>query len=334
MQLGSQHGAGFVPHFHLLGIPVVVRPWFVLTAFVFASSAKSWGQALGVGALFSISLLLHELGHALTSKSLGYKPLIELRAMGGVTWFLTGRPDKPPHSLMIALSGPAVSVALALVGYAIERQTAEGYMHSAGVWIAGMNGLWAVINMLPILPLDGGEALLAIGSSWFGRRAASPMRLWSIATSMVVAIAGFVHAMPIVGVIGLGFAMSNYVGWKNADALAMLERASRDAAVVLAGAEQRLAAGDGQGAAQLAESVLRGPLLPPERLQAARLLCFALVVDEQWGRYARVMDAFGVMLSDEDLQKIETALISLERESELRRLRELRVMRGAPDIFG
>jgi hypothetical protein len=72
--------------FTLADIPVDVQPAFVLVA---AVSAFQYRDAVG-GAIrltvVALSVLWHELGHALTMRSFGRRPRIELVAMGGSRW--------------------------------------------------------------------------------------------------------------------------------------------------------------------------------------------------------------------------------------------------------
>lgn len=140
------------------------------------------------GALFGLlmvallfgSVLLHELGHALTARALGIPVReIQLLPFGGVA--VLGRPViNPGHELLIAVMGPVVNVLIA-IGLAFvaaatgmaERLSPAMMLLAIGepsldgvlLWLIQVNGLLALFNMLPAFPLDGGRvarALLAL----------------------------------------------------------------------------------------------------------------------------------------------------------------------------
>ena len=90
---------------------------------------------------------------------------ITLWMLGGITE-LDGEPPDAPADLRIAVAGPAVSVAVAgvFLGAAMAVRCAGGpaVVTAALVWLALMNGMIAVFNMLPGAPLDGGRVLRAV----------------------------------------------------------------------------------------------------------------------------------------------------------------------------
>lgn len=135
-----------------------------------ASPANSawvyWAVAVAAAVVFLASLLVHELAHALVARR--YRvPVgsITLWMLGGMTE-LGGEPPSARADLRIALAGPVVSLAegglLAGVAVAVEAGGGPGVVVAGVGWLALMNGLLGVFNLLPGAPLDGGRVLRAV----------------------------------------------------------------------------------------------------------------------------------------------------------------------------
>jgi Zn-dependent protease len=125
---------------------------------------------------FFLSLILHELGHALVARRNGLKVLgIELWALGGMTRTM-GAPQGPGAQFRIAAAGPAVTLAViaasALAGAFFPArdhflQVLEGSVHTTPfvVWLSlllTLNVLVLAINLIPAFPLDGSQISQAV----------------------------------------------------------------------------------------------------------------------------------------------------------------------------
>lgn len=118
--------------------------------------------AVVAAVLFLLSILLHELGHALRARRDGLAiEGITLWLLGGVARFRGGFPSAGAE-LRIALAGPAVSLLLAVlfIGLALVPGM-PGEVVAVAEYIGYINALLLVFNMLPALPLDGGRVLRA-----------------------------------------------------------------------------------------------------------------------------------------------------------------------------
>lgn len=159
------------------GVPIMVAPsWLligVLLTLVYGpiiddlvddiSGSTAYASALGFSILFALCILAHELGHTLVCLALGYPvKRVVLFLLGGVSE-LEGEARRARHELVIAASGPLVSVAIA--GAAFGGYTATDPRSLFGVLLALLawsNVVLAAFNLLPGLPLDGGRILRAV----------------------------------------------------------------------------------------------------------------------------------------------------------------------------
>ena len=121
------------------------------------------GMALAAALLFFLSVLAHELGHALQAQREGMEiDGITLWLFGGVARF-KGMFPSAGAELRIALAGPAVSLALGIlfVAFAWVTDLPEA-VDGVAAWLGFTNLILLVFNLLPALPLDGGRVLRAL----------------------------------------------------------------------------------------------------------------------------------------------------------------------------
>src|SRR5882672_10962976 len=92
----------------ILGIPTKLEgSFFVLSFFLAASRGRNLPLLLEWLLVVFVSVLLHELGHALVARKFGLSPSIKLYSMGGLTSWTTAVNLTPPKHLLISLAGPA-----------------------------------------------------------------------------------------------------------------------------------------------------------------------------------------------------------------------------------
>lgn len=130
------------------------------------SAIVYWTVAAAAALVFLGSLLVHELAHALVARRNGVGVRsITLWMLGGMAE-LDGEPPNAGADLRIALAGPAASLAEAVVfggvALGIGRGGGPAVAAAAAAWLAVMNGMLAVFNLLPGAPLDGGRILRAV----------------------------------------------------------------------------------------------------------------------------------------------------------------------------
>ena len=140
-----------------------------------------WIVAAVAGLLFYVSLLSHEMGHAVVARRLGVKVEgITLWIFGGVAR-LRGDAATPGAEVKIAVAGPLVSLVLAVVfgaaTFALDATGGPPLIEGACAWLAGSNAMLLLFNLIPAFPLDGGRLLRA----WLWQRSGDRYRATSSA---------------------------------------------------------------------------------------------------------------------------------------------------------
>jgi Zn-dependent protease len=158
--------------FSLFGIPVRVHPFFWLFSLVMGWSPHSPQLMLiWVGCVF-VSILVHELGHALTAQYFGWQPHIVLYSFGGYASFDPTWGHSTARSILVTLAGPGAGFVLFGLVVGIEMLLAHQGVHLSFLarvafrdmeWI---NLWWGVMNLLPVYPLDGGQICRAALGHW------------------------------------------------------------------------------------------------------------------------------------------------------------------------
>lgn len=140
------------------------------------STRTYWVAGACGAAVLLASLLAHELAHAIVARRAGVEVLdVTLWLFGGVTR-LGGQATTPRTALRIAIAGPATSLSLAALfaaaGMEFRILGAGPIVVAVAFWLAGINGLLGLFNLLPGAPLDGGQVLRA----WLWQRHGDPAR--------------------------------------------------------------------------------------------------------------------------------------------------------------
>jgi stage IV sporulation protein FB len=153
--------------FSLFGIPVEIQPFFwislaLLGGALGADSYKDVFRVLLFVLAGFISILVHELGHALTARYFKAQPHIVLQAFGGYAAYSGVRMTRT-RSFLVTAAGPAIQIALGAVVYGLLTfiPPLPGDAASFLGMLLLISWFWAVLNLLPVIPLDGGQMLNA-----------------------------------------------------------------------------------------------------------------------------------------------------------------------------
>jgi len=196
------------------GVDVLVRAsWLLvagLIAVLLAPRVESVAPGLGVwkyvaglafAVLLYLSVLLHEMSHALMAKRFGLPVRsITLHFLGGVTE-IEGEPDTPGREFGVSVVGPLTSIVVGGVFLALWFVTPDGLLLLAVEGLAGANLIVGVLNLVPGLPLDGGRVLRAavwkvtgnqhqgtIVAGWGGRVVALLALAWPVAQELLFTV--------------------------------------------------------------------------------------------------------------------------------------------------
>jgi Zn-dependent protease/predicted transcriptional regulator len=218
--LGRVAGVPLRVHWSVVIIMALIA--WGLTSSVFPQSypgRPEWAYVVtGVAAavVFLLALLAHEAAHAVVARRDGVQvQSITLWLFGGVAQ-LDGEADDPGAELRIAGAGPLVSLLLGLAFLALAAVLAaagvQGLLVGALSWLAWINLLLAVFNVLPGAPLDGGRLLRAALWKWRGDRAWAAVAASRAgrALGMVLIAVGLAEFFLSTAVGGLWLAL---VGW-------------------------------------------------------------------------------------------------------------------------
>lgn len=181
--------------FQLIGIPVRIHPIFWLSSVLLVWNGDRLDRVF-VGVLcVLVSVLVHELGHALVSRRYGYPSEIVLYFMGG---YATTAAFPKWRQIAVTAAGPAIGLilfALTYVAYVVMLRTAPQLLQHDLVFYAVSvllfaNLMWNVMNLVPCLPLDGGQIMRALVHN-SSRGSAEHVMQISIAASGAVALWAF-----------------------------------------------------------------------------------------------------------------------------------------------
>jgi Zn-dependent protease len=190
-------GGGSFTLFHVRGIRISVDwSWFLIFFFLILTMSQRYGETLGESSTaaepfglavasavgFFGSIVLHELGHAFSALRRGIGiTSIQLWIFGGVAR-MDRETDSPGTEFEVAVAGPLVTLAIvivsSLIGIAVAGAGEFGHVlrlglefhTAAGVsgivsmlaWLAAINALVLVFNLLPAYPMDGGRIARSI----------------------------------------------------------------------------------------------------------------------------------------------------------------------------
>ena len=154
-----------------------------------------------------LSIMIHELGHALTIQRYGLPAAITLQAFGGYASFPVGKLDRK-QSFVVTAAGPALQFVFGvLLIIAPNLSIPEGSLFLPFlrdlIWVSIA---WSILNCLPVYPMDGGQMMAAI----LGPMKQHYVHLISSIVAVAVGIAGYLY----LGTILLPIFMALFA-WQN-----------------------------------------------------------------------------------------------------------------------
>ena len=314
--------------FRIGKIPVKVHGAFAITAVLLSLSTNDPAKIAIFAAVMLVSVLLHELGHAVTGIAFGLTPRIDLHAMGGTTSWPEGRKIGWGKSMLISAAGPFTGIILGVAAWFAIRAIGApenalvASAVSAFIWI---NAVWGLFNLAPMMPLDGGNIMLAALQMLTKGKGEKPTRYISI---VVAAVCGI---LALRASYTWGAVLSGLFLFRNVQALRQVGRA-KDEVQHFDRLKEGFAAlerKEGRPAIQQAEQVLESTQVPELRFEALRLLAYARVLEGQWGPLMSLLERCRLELGPAELERLEQAATESDRPEEARRIKELREMPAA-----
>jgi stage IV sporulation protein FB len=200
--------------FSIFGFPVRVHwTFWILAALVGgglrARGPEDWPAVLAAVGVIFVSILVHELGHAVTGRKFGSRPNIMLFGMGGLCQLPGVRFTRPQH-IAVSIAGPVAGFLLAGAVYVIAISVPLAHpiaRHAVSVGLF-VNIVWNVLNLLPILPLDGGQILRDL----LGPRGHQAVRWIGAATALALAVPALIYGFYFGAIIAGALAVMNFQG--------------------------------------------------------------------------------------------------------------------------
>jgi len=151
----------------IFGIPVKIHPSFLFVCAVLAYSRLSQPKLLIEWLIvIFVSILVHELGHALVVRLFGMSPQILLYSMGGLTSWTDEKGISHAKRVAISLAGPFAGFLFGGIVFLSEYKFPDLFADQFGKQtffdLMFVNLGWGIFNLLPILPLDGGNVAYSI----------------------------------------------------------------------------------------------------------------------------------------------------------------------------
>lgn len=194
--------------FNCFGIPVRVTPWFWLVGLF---TARHWIEQsmldyafIWVMCLF-VSILIHEMGHALAANFFGWPPEVYLYHFGGLAVFQPYHGYTTWRSVFVSFAGPlagflffglATSVFVGREFFSDEPPSEYWLTIFADITL--INLFWGFVNLVPVLPLDGGQISRALFDRFRPRDGID----WTLRVGIVSSL---LTAMFFVKISGLSF---------------------------------------------------------------------------------------------------------------------------------
>ena len=330
--------------FRLGSIPVHVSLFFFLTALLlgsqYAQGSPQQGAVMGAWMfIMFVSVLLHELGHALMGRAFGLVPAITLHGMGGTTsWVDATRKSKLGHGarILISAAGPGLGLLTGgliwLLTRNVEMPPLQHDLRNAALWV---NIGWSVLNLLPILPLDGGQIMASVVGALSRDRWPRAPHILSIVFAVPLGLLALQGQQLFLVLI-----LALFV-YQNVRALDLVRRRTTETSEQsnneaprfeeLAEGFRAIDAGNGHEAIRIAENLLARTRVLEIRLGALRLLAYGRLLEGQWGALMQLLEATRFEIGAGELARFEQAANELERPEEAAQIRAWRQSMAQPD---
>jgi Zn-dependent protease len=264
----------------IAGIPVKVDISFLLIGVMLASPRLSHPSLLVEWLIVVfISILIHELGHAFVCRAFGLSPQIQLYAMGGATSWSDNINISPQKNIAISLAGPFAGFLFYGVIFSVQSNFPDLLDSDLGrqlyrdlLWV---NLYWGLVNLLPVLPLDGGHVVDSIEELVTKKKGGLVAPAFSFIVAASVAFWAFTTSWLFMAILMGVFA------WVNLTALMQRYNAKRDKALdlPLEEAQHSFKNRDGSLVVRQAQEILKSAGSEEVKCAAQQLLVQGLILE-------------------------------------------------------
>ena len=202
--------------FNLFAIPVRVEPWFWLTMTLLGYSIYS-NRPVTFTLIFVmagfISILVHEMGHALMVRKFKQPTEITLHGFGGYATYPIGVLSRT-QSFLVTAAGPGLQILLALLLITLWKIIPippESLLNHLINNLVGVSIFWAILNCIPVYPMDGGQMMAAV----LGPRREHLVYLISVFLAVFIGIASFLINFLVLPILMALFAWQNWQMYQN-----------------------------------------------------------------------------------------------------------------------
>lgn len=303
-------------------IPVRIHGRFLLMA-LFLGMAERDPVKLGIWVVVVlVSVIIHELGHAFMGKAFGLIPQVELHGMGGHTLFTGGPMTRGEvgtgKSIAISLAGPFAGFFFALVVFAFQlggwHPTHPLARHAVSL-LFFVNIGWGIFNLVPMLPLDGGNVLRAALRALSSKNGEKIARVVSVVFAVTIALWSIGREQWWVLYLGVSYAFQNVQALRQSGQL-RIDQALAEAIEKSYGALDRNEPNEAIG--------LLAPVLRPEasgelRQLGVRVQVVAMMKAGLWPEALDVMERERNLIGADELARFAQSMRDVGREQEAER---------------
>lgn len=213
-------------------IPLSIHPLFWVLAGIigYLNSGSFTGIIIWIGIIF-VSVVVHEMGHAITARAFGLHPQIQLIAVGGVTSY-EAKHLSYWKQFLIVLNGPVFGFMLFVAATAVLY---IGFFTSPMVisvlrTFQIVNLFWTIVNLVPVLPLDGGQLLRIVMEGFFGLNGLKISFFVGMLIALAISLFFFLTRGFLIGVLFFLFAFQSFDAWRKAKFMTASDRNEENSA--------------------------------------------------------------------------------------------------------
>jgi Zn-dependent protease len=194
--------------FRLFDFPVTIGVDFLLISVLLGLGARPGLLLVEWVVVVAVSILIHELGHAFVLRHYSLRPEIRLWGMGGLT--ISGFALPPRKSILVSLAGPCIGIPIAVAVMIVRPWLPQtDPFWSIANDLVSINLFWALINLLPLGGLDGGNVVTNFFVLAMGERGRRPGQILVAVASLVIAAAAAVVGFVYLTIVIAFFAILN-----------------------------------------------------------------------------------------------------------------------------